>query len=108
MHTLQLEGHVHGRAALPTFWPSGALASHLVPSAFPTRNTSLDHWEKDTGLGFAYLDRFSMRSLPGENSDLQLKVRGKSLRLALPLTSLEMLPYSLRYCLIYDTYIKVD
>lgn len=66
MHTLQLEGHVHGRAALPTFWPSGALASHLVPSAFPTRNTSLDHWEKDTGLGFAYLDRFSMRSLPGE------------------------------------------
>lgn len=55
MHPLQLEGHVRRRAALPSLWPSGALGPHPGSPAFPTRNTSLDHWENDAGMGFAYI-----------------------------------------------------
>lgn len=61
-----------------------------MPPASPTRNTSLDHWEIDTGLVYRVPPSVCAVYLGTHISVVESE--GKSLRLALPLplTSLEM------------------
>lgn len=110
MHPLQRRGHVHGWVPLPTFWPSGALDPHHVPPASPTRNTSLDHWEIDTGLGFAYLYRVppSVCAVYLGTHISGVESEGKSLRLALPLplTSLEMHAFLVNLLLFFKAVVR--